>query len=283
LNGQINPLPGAFPGLLAGAFLGSVAFSSAPPPAGVPQIACIVDAADLQLAGPVAPSQLLTIFGTGLGPAMPAAAGDYSTTMLGGVSIEFDTEFGPQPAPMLYVSSTQINFAVPPISLNRATVPLKITVNGAASAPLQLPVTSHKPSLFVVSGSIPANYTFDAVALNADGSVNSSSNPAPSGSVVSVFVNGVPANLYLARGALTFSAGGGWSVVSSEQINPFVLELGLRPPPSATTLCGGSACPATFTVYDLTNYETPGGSLNPNGLSLTGLSFNGEVYLAPQP
>ena len=62
----VTPLP------QAGAYLGAVGFSESQPPAGTPQIGCVVDAGELQPAGPIVPYQLLTIFGSGLGPATPA-------------------------------------------------------------------------------------------------------------------------------------------------------------------------------------------------------------------
>lgn len=70
---NVLTLPYLQPGPLPGAYLGAVDFSQPAPPAGTPQIACIVDAADLALAGPVAPYQLLTIFGSNLGPAKPVS------------------------------------------------------------------------------------------------------------------------------------------------------------------------------------------------------------------
>ena len=74
-----------------------------------------MDAADFTDAGPVAASQLLTIFGTGLGPATGLSAKNYSTTTLAGVSVSFGSTL----APLLYVSSTQIDLAVPGGSFSR--------------------------------------------------------------------------------------------------------------------------------------------------------------------
>ena len=64
---NIDSIPlGTGPG--AGASLGSVDFSQPAPPAGSPQIACVLDAADLAPAGPVARHQILSIFGYRTGP-----------------------------------------------------------------------------------------------------------------------------------------------------------------------------------------------------------------------
>jgi uncharacterized protein (TIGR03437 family) len=265
-----NPLPGAY--------LGAVDFSLSQPPAGTPQIGCIVDAADLAPAGPVVPYQLLTIFGTGLGPTQAAAATNYSTTSLGGVSVSF----GSLAAPLLYVSSNQINLAVPLVSEDPSigTV-MQVTVNGASSPPLQFPVTSANPSLFVniPDGLQTTTQEFIAVALNADGSQNSPTNPAQLGSTISVFVNGLATDPEIPPlEPLQFYTGGGWSVTNFSQTNPFVLKVDLQIPSSfANFACqppNTSVCTATFEILDLNSYLT-GSQPDSTG----GLRFAAEVYV----
>ena len=80
---------------------------------GVPGIASVVNAASYA-SGAVAPGELVTIFGTGIGPALPQfppASSPPSTvgTTLGNVQVTFDGT----PAPLLYGSSGQINAVVP--------------------------------------------------------------------------------------------------------------------------------------------------------------------------
>jgi uncharacterized protein (TIGR03437 family) len=248
-NLSLTPLPGAY--------LGDVDFSTSQPPAGTPQIGCIVDAANLAPAGPVAPYQLLTIFGSGLG----------------GASISF----GGLAAPLLYVSSNQINFAVPLVPEGPSGSTMQLTVNSVSSPPRLFPIVSANPSLFVnVSETYQTNSQgYIALAINADGSVNSPTNPAQPGSIVSVFVNGLATDpefqLYTANG---------WFITNTSQPNPYVLELGLQIPASSPSFdCqppGATACTAPFEIYDLNTYldgpqpGTPGG-----------LSFGGIVYVAP--
>jgi uncharacterized protein (TIGR03437 family) len=263
-----NPLPGAY--------LGAVDFSQPRPPAETPQIGCIVDAGDLEPAGPVVPYQLLTIFGTGLGPMKGAVATNYSTTTLGGVSVSF----GSLSAPLLYVSSNQINLAVPlvPEGPLSATM-MQVTVNGVQSPPRQLPVTSANPSLFVIPESYQTtSQEFVAVALNADGSLNSPTNPAQLGSVISVFVNGLATDPHVPHEPLQLYTGGGWSVTNFSRTNPFVLKVNLQVPSSPTNFdCqppNASVCTATFKIYDLTSYLV---DLQPD--SKGGLAFGGTVYV----
>lgn len=271
VNALTTGNPGPNP--VAGAYLGAVDFSKPQPPAGTPQIACIVDSANLQPAGPVVPYQLLTIFGTGLGPSTPASATNYSTTTLGGVNVIF----GSLAAPLLYVSPNQINLAVPLVSEGPLSAPaMQVVVNGVWSAPLEFLVTSANPSVFVVPGSyLTATQEFAAAALNSDGSQNSPGNPAQLGSVISVFVNGLATDPEIPFEAPDLYTAGGWSVTNSSQTNPFVLQVSLQVPSSSANLpCHSNVCAAYFEVYDLNSYLTP-----PQPGIPSGLRFSGEIYL----
>jgi uncharacterized protein (TIGR03437 family) len=260
---------------LPGAYLGAVDFSQPQPPAGTPQVGCIVDSADLQPAGPVVPHQLLTILGSGLGPVEPQVATDNSTTTLGGVTVTF----GSQAAPLLYVSSTQINLAVPLVPMDPSGTVMQVTVNGVPSPPLRFALTSANPGLFVIPDSFQSNAQQSvALARNADGSQNSAANPATPGSVISVFVNGLSADPQVRLQPPVFYASGGWSVTNYAQEGPFVLKVDLQLPASSANFncpANTSACLATFQVYELTSYLT---GLQPGGTG--GLSFAGIVYVS---
>jgi uncharacterized protein (TIGR03437 family) len=237
---------------IPGAYLGAVDFSQPQPPAGTPQIACMVDSADLAAMGPVARTQLVTIFGTGLGPATGVSATDNSTATLGGVSINF----GGLPTPLLYVSSTQSNFAVPLVEFERTS--LQVTVNGLMGPQRQISGTLANPSLFLnTARTYQANSPgFVALALNADGSVNSSANPAQLGSAVSVFVNGLTYDPQTFSAPPQLSSSDGWSVIDSVQDGPFVLRVDLQVPSAVVEnfACQppSSVCLVGFTLYDVT-------------------------------
>lgn len=219
------------------AYLGAVDFSQPQPPEGTPRIGCLVDAADLSPVGPAAALQLLTLFGTGLGPATGVSAADNSTTSLGGVSVMF----GSVPATLLYVSATQINLAVPLIGSSQISAVMQVTVNGLNAQPLVVPLEGGLPHLFINNfetyqdaQSNPNRY-FIPLALNADGSMNAPSTPAKPGSIISVFVNGFILNPGLQNALPEFNAAGGWIVTRVTQINPFILQVDLQAP---SVLCG---------------------------------------------
>lgn len=168
------------------------AFDLATPSTGGP-LACAADALTNMPLGPVAPGQLIALFGSGLGPAQPLSTSisgpDPVARSLGGVTVTFDGVA----APLTYVSEGQINLGVPwEVNLKTSTV-MNVTVDGNLVASRQFEVAPTSPSLFVDTGQ-PAsdgNGSFPAVALNSDGTKNSSANPAQGGSWVKIFLNGV--------------------------------------------------------------------------------------------
>jgi uncharacterized protein (TIGR03437 family) len=165
------------PGFLQGAYLSAADFS-----AGVndgPEIGCVLDGGNLTHVGAVAAFQLLSIFGAKLGSGTSA------------VSVTFDGN----PAPLLYVSESQINVAVvaPPLngpSVASATV-MEVTVNGV-SIQRQFPFTLSNLNLFASRSPTDAcdPNGFQPLAVNADGALNSCTNPAKYGSTVSFFLHG---------------------------------------------------------------------------------------------
>ena len=174
----------------AGAYLTRVNFSSSVG-SGVPQVGCILDGANGAHTGPVAAGQLISLFGINLGPATGVAASGSSATSLAGVTVKFDGH----PAPLLYVSSSQINAAVPfLVSQNESVSTLmEVSVNGAVSEKRLLPITPTNPNFFADTSAYAKGFAqnFAAVALNSDGTRNSPENPAKPTSIISLFLNGI--------------------------------------------------------------------------------------------
>ncbi len=150
-----------------------------------PSIDAVVNAASFQ-SGAVAPGELITIFGSGLGPDTPVglqltSAGRVSTTLA-----ETRVLFDGIAAPLTYVSDGQVTASVPYGVAGHAATQLVVENNGTASLGLSLPVAASAPSLFTAdaTGSGPG------AILNEDGSVNAASNPAAKGSVIALFGTG---------------------------------------------------------------------------------------------
>ena len=146
--------------------------------AAVPVVQGVTDSAGY---GPrVAPGSLASIFGTGLASASVMANGFPLTTTLGGVSVSV----GGTLAPLLYVSSGQINFQVPS-STKTGTAGVVVNGPGGASASFNFTVTAEAPSIFQYG-------TNHALAQNvsANFTLNSDSAPAAAGSFITVYLTG---------------------------------------------------------------------------------------------
>jgi trimeric autotransporter adhesin len=129
-------------------------------------------------AGPVAPGELLTIYGSGLGPqsgvtATPDAHTGSIPTSLGGAQVTFDGNA----APVLYAQSGQVNLQVPYSVAGAANTTVVVLYNGQPAGTVVLPVVPSAPAIF------------PSVA-NQDGSVNSQNAPAPANSIITVYATG---------------------------------------------------------------------------------------------
>jgi uncharacterized protein (TIGR03437 family) len=179
--------------------LASVSLSS------VGRVAAISDTADNAKIVRVAPGQLLTLYGTNLAPDTPAAfriGTNGLVTSLDGVTVTFNGI----PAPILYTSGIQINLQVPYEIAALGQVTMQVSSSMVAppvSESYILAVAVRQPSVFI-SSNASSQPLFDLtacngqnvsglppLALNADGTQNSCANPAASGSVVTIFLNGL--------------------------------------------------------------------------------------------
>jgi uncharacterized protein (TIGR03437 family) len=144
--------------------------------------AAVVNAAS-QASGPIAPGEILTIYGKNLGPAAPVsaalnAAGRFDST-LAGVQVWFDRA----PGTVLLGYDGQVNAIAPFALAAGSTVNLQVWRFGIPSARIPLPVASAAPALFTRDGSGKGLVAI----INQDGSVNA---PSPPGSVVTLFGTG---------------------------------------------------------------------------------------------
>jgi uncharacterized protein (TIGR03437 family) len=145
----------------------------------------VLNAASLA-SGAVAPGEILTLFGSAIGPPIATQPTSSVTgTMLVGTGVLFDGN----PAPLLYAAPNQINAIVPyGISGENATQ-MSITSGGQLIAGFSLPVVASTPALFTLDGSGSG----PGAILNQDSTLNSFSNPASRGSVVVLYATGVGA------------------------------------------------------------------------------------------
>ncbi|MEZ5365824.1 MAG: hypothetical protein R2748_26705 [Bryobacterales bacterium] len=134
----------------------------------------VTNAASFQ-PGPVAPGEIVSIFGVDMGPAAgmaPNAPSLSLPTTLGQVRVTFDGI----PAPLFFVSANQINAQVPFEVAGRGTTTATIFYQGRFSQDVDLSVAPAAPGVFTVA--------------NQDGSLNSAVNPEARGRALIVYVTG---------------------------------------------------------------------------------------------
>jgi len=152
----------------------------------LPIIRSVVNAASYAT-GPVSPGEMVTIFGTALGPATAASATmDPATgklaTNIGGVQVLFDGT----PASMIYAASGQVSAVVPYEMAPTPNPSVWIQYLGQTSTAYQLTLAATAPGLFTQNSSGSGT----GAILNQDNSPNGPGHPAAKGSIVQVFMTG---------------------------------------------------------------------------------------------
>ncbi len=152
----------------------------------VSSTAAVLNAASFQ-SGPVAPGEIVTIFGSSIGPLTPVGsqlddAGQHIVSTVGGVQVWFDQT----PAPLIYVSAKQVSIQVPYALAGKQTTQLKIVNQGVESNPLTVPVAPVSPAIFTLDSSGKGQ----GAILNQDNSVNGAGNAAARNSIVQIFATG---------------------------------------------------------------------------------------------
>jgi len=129
--------------------------------------------------GDFAPGSLITLFGKNFSTETASAAGFPLPTTLAGVRVILNGA----PAPLMYVSPTQINAVVAADAwLGRGGVIIQNGLGQNRQVPIT--VTETAPELFIWDSG-------DVIAFNEDGTMNGAANPAAAGSVITVYLTGV--------------------------------------------------------------------------------------------
>lgn len=150
-------------------------------------------AADLRnaasfLTGSISPGEIMTIFGTGYGPAQLAVpeitpATTFYPTSLAGVRVLVDNIAAPVTA-TIGGSRPQVNFVVPHSVAGKRQVEVRLEYNGVLSDPVSVGVTAANPEIFALT---PEG---QGAVFNQDYTVNGIGQPAKPGSVVAMFATG---------------------------------------------------------------------------------------------
>lgn len=133
----------------------------------------------------IAPGEIVTIYGTGLGPATGVVAQPGANgfgTQTGGTTVTFGGTNGV----VLYASATQVNAIVPYAVQPGGTADVVISYQGQTETAAGLTVSATAPGIFTLS----STGVGPAAAVNQNGTINGPNNPAPMGTIISLYVTG---------------------------------------------------------------------------------------------
>jgi uncharacterized protein (TIGR03437 family) len=137
------------------------------------------------LGGPIAPGEIVTLYGTGLGPVQLTSAhvgsdGLYDA-QLAGTSVQFNGIS----APMVYTSATQVA-AIVPYEVIGSSAQVTVTYQGQTSSAVTVAVAPSAPGIFTLDSTGKGQ----AAVVNQNYSINGASTPAPIGSIISLYATG---------------------------------------------------------------------------------------------
>jgi uncharacterized protein (TIGR03437 family) len=219
-----------------------------------PQVMAVTDSASY-VAGNVAPGEIITIYGLGLGPStlFPLTIQDPLLTSLPpSVAAQTTVTIDGIAAPLLYTSASEVSCIVPLEVAAKvgSQVSLSVTYNSiSVASPTLVNVVAANPGLFTMDASGTgqgAILNYDPVAENY--SVNGTKNPAVSGTTIAV--------LYLTGYGLT----------------------------NCTTIPASGSTPAEPCVPNATEQNLISGKVSPNlpvSVTIGGQSAAGAVAQAP--
>ena len=147
------------------------------PPLVVPTVPlAVVNAASLS-AGPVAPGEVVTLLGAGLGPQAGVGALLDSTGLLANELAGAEVRFDGVPVPLFYAQAGQID-AQAPYALNGSqTTHIEVFYQGQSAGTVDVAVVAAAPAIF-------------PTVVNQDGTYNSAAHAAPRGTYVTFYATG---------------------------------------------------------------------------------------------
>jgi uncharacterized protein (TIGR03437 family) len=154
--------------------------------AAAPAITTVVNAASYA-PGPIAPGEIVTLFGANIGPTTLAnyqlvQNGTAFATTVADTTVFFDNI----PAPIIYVRNDQLSVVVPYEIAGRPNVNITVRRGGQTSAALSQRVVDFAPGIFTTN---EMGSGLGAI-VNQNNTVNSALIPAPRGSVIAIYVTG---------------------------------------------------------------------------------------------
>jgi uncharacterized protein (TIGR03437 family) len=140
--------------------------------------------------GPVSPGEIVSLFGSAIGPPTPALLSLTNPRLVANSLAGVQAYFDGVPAPLLYAAAGQVNAVVPYSVAGKSTTVLQLEYLGALSSPVTLQAAAATPGVFSIAGS---GQGAGAILNARDSSINSALNPAARGDWVSIYATGAGA------------------------------------------------------------------------------------------
>jgi uncharacterized protein (TIGR03437 family) len=137
------------------------------------------------LAGPIAPGEIVSIFGLGIGPVTPSGATMDASGMMATEVAETRVLFDGAAAPLYFAQDSQIIAQAPYEIAGKSTVDVEVFFQGQSRGKVTAPVAASAPAIFTISAG-----TGLAIALNENGTLTSPIEPAARGSIVTLYATG---------------------------------------------------------------------------------------------
>jgi uncharacterized protein (TIGR03437 family) len=155
------------------------------PSGAVPNLTSVVNGAS-NLNAPIAPGEVIVLYGSGLGPdhlmvAQPIS-GQYPNGLAGTTVL-----FNGTPGFLVYASGLQVSAIVPANVSSGPSVQVAVQYEDLVTPSVTLPLASVSPGVFTLDGSGKGQ----AAATNSDGSINSAGHPAVGG--ITLYATGISA------------------------------------------------------------------------------------------
>ena len=150
-----------------------------------PVVTAVVSSTNYR-SGSVSAGETVSLFGRGLGPKTGKSPELDENGLVSNYLGDTQVLFNGLAAPVLSSSSEQVNVVVPQGVAADTTASVVLTFKGKVTAAITIPVTPASPALFTLDGSGQGQ----GAVLNQDGTLNSATNRARRGGVVTFYGSG---------------------------------------------------------------------------------------------
>jgi uncharacterized protein (TIGR03437 family) len=175
--------------------------------------------------GPLSPGEIVTLFGTGMGPASIVTATINALGLVDNTLAGTRVLFDGVPAPIIYTSANTVSAVVPYATAGKSSTMVQVEYQGQLSPATSFPIAPATPGIFELGSS--------QWVVNQDGTINSPANPAAAGSVVVFYATGAgqtnPAGVDGTLAAVPLPAPAGKVSVTIGGTNASVLYAGAAP------------------------------------------------------